>query len=45
MAFNVDLDSVKPLDDTDVSVAPLRGADYNPMRRKLAVDGYEENGF
>ncbi|KAM4056243.1 alpha/beta hydrolase fold domain-containing protein [Hirsutella rhossiliensis] len=37
MAFNVDLDSVKPLEDPQSMVKPLRNLKYDPMRRKLAV--------
>ncbi|KAL3957554.1 hypothetical protein ACCO45_008132 [Purpureocillium lilacinum] len=37
MAFNVDLDSVKPLQDARTTDKASRGADYDPMRRKLAI--------
>jgi hypothetical protein len=37
MAFEVDIESVKPMtDDTDDSL-PVTGSDYDPMRRKLLM--------
>lgn len=36
MAFNVDLDSVKPLEDPQTVEKPSRNLKYDPMRRKLA---------
>ncbi|POR34299.1 Putative esterase [Tolypocladium paradoxum] len=38
MAFNVDLDSVAPLQDPRTTDKPSRGASYDPMRRKLAIE-------
>ena len=38
MAFNVDLDSVTPLQNPRTTNKPSRGADYDPMRRKLAIE-------
>lgn len=37
MAFELDIESVKPMTDDTDSDLPLRGSNFDPMRRKMLV--------
>lgn len=37
MAFELDIQSVKPMTDDTNDALPVTGSDYNPMRRKLLM--------
>jgi hypothetical protein len=37
MAFEMDVESIKPQKDTESDALPLSGSNFDPMRRKMLV--------